>query len=326
MTEYTVDGSTVLRQSWNNGSDSYTADYLYDENGNPFGFIYRKNGGTASYYFYETNIFGDIAAVYNSNGSKIVSFTYDAWGNVTQTISNTTVCTDDFIKATLFRYRGYIYDSETNLYYLQSRYYDPEVGRFINADSALYHNMLGYNLFVYTYNNPIGYVDYTGKSVTAALATWVSTAWGLTLVDGPLPIGDIIYGVGCVVLGVAALLVSINVIFEVVDSNENKESDKHDERKSKTDKKKSKKSGKERANDNPSWTNPDMIDKNQTAQHNAERMLNDKYGKGNWNKGPNTEYNKIIKWIQRGGYLSGIFIFNDEYTKEEFIPIFDLNG
>ncbi len=171
MTEYTVDGSTVLRQSWNNGSDSYTADYLYDENGNPFGFIYRKNGGTASYYFYETNIFGDIAAVYNSNGSKIVSFTYDAWGNVTQTISNTTVCTDDFIKATLFRYRGYIYDSETNLYYLQSRYYDPEVGRFISADGYINANgdLLGYNMYAYCSNNPVMYVDPTGEVIGTAI-------------------------------------------------------------------------------------------------------------------------------------------------------------
>ena len=278
------------------------------------------------YYFFEKNIFGDIVGVYDEEGDKVLGFTYDAWGNVSITESSEISGLYEgyatyLKKACIFRYRGYMYESSSGFYYLQTRFYDPETGRFLNMDSALYHNMLGYNLFVYAYNNPIRYVDYTGQSVTAALATWVSTAWGLTLVDGPLPVGDIIYGVGCAVLGVAVLVTGTEVISEVVDSNENKESDKQGDSKSKAGKKKSKKSGKEKANDNPSWTNPDMIDNNQTAQQNAERMLNDKYGKGNWSKGANTEYNKIVKWIQRGGYLSGIFIF-DEDTKDELIPIF----
>ena len=136
------------------------------------------NGGAASYYFYETNIFGDIAAVYNSSGSKTVSFTYDAWGNVTQTISNASVCTDDFLKASLFRYRGYIYDSETELYYLQSRYYDPEIGRFLNVDGYINASggIIGYNMYAYCNNNPVMYVDPSGYMAEWLLFTNPYTA------------------------------------------------------------------------------------------------------------------------------------------------------
>ncbi len=66
-----------------------------------------------------------------------------------------------------FRYRGYYFDTETNLYYLNSRYYDPEIGRFINADdtSILSESMSlinGLNLYSYCNNNPINYFDPSG--------------------------------------------------------------------------------------------------------------------------------------------------------------------
>ena len=68
-----------------------------------------------------------------------------------------------------FRYRGYYLDTETNLYYLQSRYYDSYVGRFINADGQLNGGLLGYNLFAYCENNPVMYVDPTGEFLLSAL-------------------------------------------------------------------------------------------------------------------------------------------------------------
>ena len=89
-------------------------------------FAFYEEGGTPTYYFYETNLQGDIINIYDENGAKVVGFRYDAWGNFTTNVVNSTVCTDFFIEATLFRYRGYIYDYELGLYYLQSRYYDPE--------------------------------------------------------------------------------------------------------------------------------------------------------------------------------------------------------
>ena len=111
-----------------------------------------------------------------------------------------------------FRYRGYYYDIETGLYYLNSRYYNPEWGRFLNADACLYSSMLGFNLFAYCENNPVNYIDPYGESgLAAALAGWASSAWGLALVDGPLPVGDIIYVVGCVALGACVVIEGIAI-------------------------------------------------------------------------------------------------------------------
>ena len=108
-----------------------------------------------------------------SNGSKVVSFTYDAWGNFTQSytgVDSEWYTTDYFINATLFRYRGYIYENETGLYYLQSRYYDPQTGRFISMDSMDYlgagGDIASFNLYAYCSNNPINYSDPNGTSIT----------------------------------------------------------------------------------------------------------------------------------------------------------------
>ena len=107
-------------------------------------------------------------------GAVEASYTYDAWGKV---ISSTGALAN----INPFRYRGYYYDSETGLYYLQSRYYDPEIGRWINADipetlTADFENFVQYNLFAYCFNNPVNMSDETGawpswlKKVAAAVA------------------------------------------------------------------------------------------------------------------------------------------------------------
>ncbi len=91
-----------------------------------------------------------------------VAYTYDAWGNV---LSVTGSMADTLGYWNPCRYRGYVYDNETQLYYLQSRYYNPEVGRFINADAlvATGQGLLGNNMFAYCNNNPIIYMDSTGN-------------------------------------------------------------------------------------------------------------------------------------------------------------------
>ena len=136
-----------------------------DALGTPLGFAYYQENGTPVYYFYETNLQGDVVAIYDANGSKVVSFTYDAWGNFTANIANYTVCTTSFLAASLFRYRGYIYDYETGLYYLQSRYYDPQTGRFLNADGYVStgQGLIGNNMYAYCGNNPIMFSDNEGK-------------------------------------------------------------------------------------------------------------------------------------------------------------------
>ena len=116
-------------------------------------------------YWFEKNLQGDIVAVYNSSGAKVASYTYsNAWGKCTTSYFNGGASTA--VKYNPFRYRGYYYDTETGFYYLQSRYYDPNTCRFINADGYVStgQGLTGYNMFAYCGNNPVNYVDYTGES------------------------------------------------------------------------------------------------------------------------------------------------------------------
>ncbi len=97
----------------------------------------------------------------DSNGNPKVYYQYDAWGNILSTSGSmaSTLGTQNPL-----RYRGYVYDEETGLYYLQSRYYNPEIGRFLNADGyiATGQGLLGNNMFAYCLNNPVRYMDYSG--------------------------------------------------------------------------------------------------------------------------------------------------------------------
>ena len=117
--------------------------------------------GGATYY-YATNIQGDVVAILDSTGAAVVTYTYDAWGNILTTTG--TMASTLGIHNPL-RYRGYVYDPETGLYYLQSRYYDPSIGRFINADTfaSTGQGILGNNMFAYCRNNPAIRVDRDGR-------------------------------------------------------------------------------------------------------------------------------------------------------------------
>ena len=107
--------------------------YLYDESG-MVGFTYSLNGATPQIYYYRRNLLGDVVAIYNTSGTKIVEYAYDAWGNCTIVYSsNDTLANDNPI-----RYRGYYLDIENNFYYLNTRYYSPELRRFISPDDTAY--------------------------------------------------------------------------------------------------------------------------------------------------------------------------------------------
>ena len=97
--------------------------------------------------------------ILTSSGATAAWYEYDAWGNVTGIGGDA-----DIANANPIRYRGYYYDTETGFYYLNSRYYDPETCRFVNADSLLDSNNIptGFNLFSYCFNDPINYFDFSG--------------------------------------------------------------------------------------------------------------------------------------------------------------------
>ena len=155
---------------WTQNGVEYLLYYLYDETGSPLGMQYRTSNyasGTFDFYFFEKNLQGDIVAVYNSNGKKICTYTYDAWGNCTTTRASGITSLESQIASSYnpFRYRGYYYDTQTGFYYLQSRYYNPEWGRFLNVDGYIStgSGLLGQNMFVYANNNPIMFSDPTGE-------------------------------------------------------------------------------------------------------------------------------------------------------------------
>ncbi|MBR3838699.1 MAG: RHS repeat-associated core domain-containing protein [Clostridia bacterium] len=145
--------------------DGYEIIYCYDANGSLIGFTYETST-SRTFYRYVMNLQGDVIALLDENYDVVVKYTYDTWGKVLSvTDANGTLITDTnhIGHRNPIRYRGYYYDIETGLYYLQSRYYDPEVGRFINCDSQLNNDITGNNLFIYCGNNPVMRADMQGE-------------------------------------------------------------------------------------------------------------------------------------------------------------------
>jgi len=158
----------ILSEEWVAGTRQYLLLYHYDANGQPIGMSYRRSTDyedTYQDFLFIKNIQGDITGIMDEEGNILVTYAYDAWGNHISTVySNGGGATGAVFNP--FRYRGYYYDYETCLYYLNSRYYDPASGRFINPDSASYigadGTLIGYNLFAYCGNNPVILSDPTG--------------------------------------------------------------------------------------------------------------------------------------------------------------------
>ena len=148
--DFTTLSGLVTRQT----GGGKTIDFVYDENNQPLAMKYNN-----TLYYYVLNAQGDVVRIVNSSRNTVASYTYDPWGKI---ISSSGTLAD----INPLRYRGYYYDSETGFYYLQSRYYDPEIGRFINADSYASTDMVGLlstNMFSYCENNPVMRVDPTGE-------------------------------------------------------------------------------------------------------------------------------------------------------------------
>ena len=129
--------------------------FFYDSTGKRVGFA---NGTMLFYYLY--NVQGDVIAIVRAaTGQVVAKYSYDAWGKCTVTNATGYAVGDK----NPFRYRGYYYDTETGLYYLNSRYYNPEFGRFISADGLIDNRgATSQNLFAYCGNNPVNRSDLSG--------------------------------------------------------------------------------------------------------------------------------------------------------------------
>ena len=176
---YTTLSGKVMRQAW---GDNNALEFVYDDSSQPFAVIY-KHGSAAELYYYLVNAQGDVAAILDSSGTMVASYNYDAWGSCTVYNSSDAAIGD----LNPLRYRGYYYDAETGFYYLQSRYYDPAICRFINADGLFTDGFVGSNLFAYCVNDPVNTVDPTGNfAITATVAL---ITFGIALVATALAVG-----------------------------------------------------------------------------------------------------------------------------------------
>jgi RHS repeat-associated protein len=179
---YNVNGlrtmKTVIRRMEDNSLITETSDYTLHgkqvvhlkKDGNNLHFFYDAQGKPSIVdfnnvkYGYVHNLQGDITAIVDGNGNTVVEYTYDAWG---KELSKTGTLATTLGTLNPFRYRGYVFDEETGLYYLRNRYYNPVWGRFVNADVLLgeINQLLSHNIYSYCRNNPICSFDPTGKEV-----------------------------------------------------------------------------------------------------------------------------------------------------------------
>lgn len=156
---YIYDGDSLCAMKVDDESGSNIVFFHYDEAHALVGF--SVNGKD---YFYDRDILGNINAVIDSAGTTLVSYAYGDFGAVTETIADS----DEarlVAKVNPFKFKGYFFDNETGFYYLKSRYYSPELGRFISADGEIGQvgDTMVMNLFAYCRNNPINLSDEGGN-------------------------------------------------------------------------------------------------------------------------------------------------------------------
>ncbi len=181
----------------------YMLYFLRDDSNNLLGFTYKNKT-----YYYKKNAFDDIIGIYDSNYKEVCSYNYDAYGNILSIKDNNGKDITDTSNVALinpFRYRSYYYDTETGLYYLNSRYYSPKMGRFINCDGLIgsSETVAGYNLYTYCSNNPVGKLDKYGNMAEMAGCLYGSLELSL---GGALGVAIALYG-----LGVAACIVAYGI-------------------------------------------------------------------------------------------------------------------
>ena len=159
----TLDGNKIVAEN-RTGTMIY---YTYDDKGSIMGMIYNGQD-----YIFSKNLQGDVIGIYNSSRQLVAKYEYSAYGRILATTdaNGNDVASNASHIANInpFRYRGYYYDTETGFYYLQSRYYDPVVGRFLNADDVAVlaveqGSILQYNAFAYCLNDPVNRVDEIGN-------------------------------------------------------------------------------------------------------------------------------------------------------------------
>ena len=151
-------------------------DFAYDAQGTPYSLTCTNGTATPETYYYITNLQGDVTYLINGSGTTVARYSYDPYGQIQLAFGS-------MAEINPLRYRGYYYDSDTEFYYLQSRYYDAAVCRFVNADAyaSTGQGFTGYNMFAYCNNDPVNHVDHNGEFglltlISAAVSAVVNVA------------------------------------------------------------------------------------------------------------------------------------------------------
>ncbi len=187
MCKCTLNGKNVAHMT--RGSDDLH--FFFDEQNRPAVVVFN---GTA--YAYVKNLQGDIVAILDSSKNVVVNYVYDAWG---RPISCSGTMANTLGKINPFRYRGYVYDQETMLYYLNSRYYNSLVSRFISTDIQLYgsDNLTCHNLFTYCGNAPVFQYDPNGREAITAGSILSTSGFGAAAAAAlaePTFVGELLLG------------------------------------------------------------------------------------------------------------------------------------
>ena len=181
-------GTTTYTYTWNENrqlsSMTWNTGYAlfyYDANGTPNSVVI-DDGYDVQTYCYVTNLQGDIVGLISAeSGDWAVTYEYDAWGNLLDKKGYSSGYAGAYVYNPL-TYKGYLYDEETGFYYLQSRYYDPKVGRFLNSDDPMFWgangNILSCSLFTYCNSNPINMADITGNIATNVIGAIIGGVIG----------------------------------------------------------------------------------------------------------------------------------------------------
>jgi len=186
-------------------------------------------------YYYILNGQGDVVRLVDSTGAVVASYEYDPYGKILS-------ATGSMAEVNPLRYRGYYYDAETGFYYVNSRYYDPGVGRFLNADgyASTGQGLVGFNMFAYCGNNPVNCSDPSGQfwssvwnyaktviteigKAMSALAPAYAACGGLALLDGPAPFGDLLGVAGTALFSIGAVGVGVEQATRIYEKTKTKE-------------------------------------------------------------------------------------------------------
>ncbi len=176
--DYVYSDGTLILLTYTANDVSNTARFVYDSWGEPRGFMLNDSAT----YLYLKNAQGDITGIVDENGAVLLTYSYTAWGKVTYSATSmeSMALAVTLSNVNPFTYRGYCYDYDIGMYYLQSRYYDPQICRFINADSTDYlgatGTLISYNLFAYCENDGVNMVDPKGTAAISAILGFVMGA------------------------------------------------------------------------------------------------------------------------------------------------------